>query len=592
MPPFTTRPVIMGTHGVVAAGHYLAAEAGLRMLRLGGNAIDAGVAAGFALAALKPQDNGIAGESPILIHAAECGRVFAINGNGTASGEATIERFRELGVDLVPGDGFLPAVVPAMVDAYITALAMFGTMPLAEVIAPALEVARCGFPVYPHLQAAIESNLPRWQERYPSTLAIFAPGGKAPAVGDILVQSDWADTFALLVEAERKAARQGRTAALRAARDVFYRGEIASEIVRFARSTEVMDASGRAHAALLSQDDFAAYSARVEKAVSADYRGLTVHKCNTWCQGPVFLQQLRLLEGFDLAAMGHNTPDYIHTVIECAKLAFADREACYGDPQFVHVPLDRLLSRQYADERRRLVDARKASLDDRPGDCRAGMTPSLSRGMPADPRGHADTAAWPIMDCGDTTQLDAVDRWGNMISITPSGGWFSASPVIPGLGFPLGTRGQMFLLDPAHPNSLQPGKRPRSTLTPSLVTKDGRPFMVFGTPGGDCQDQWTLQFFLNYVDHRMDLQEAIDAPSFHSMHFRNSFYPREVRPGVMAVEGRIPESVRSELERRGHTVEAIGDWVNGQVLAVRFDPDTGLISGAASPRGPSYAIGW
>jgi gamma-glutamyltranspeptidase/glutathione hydrolase len=582
MSQLTTRPVIMGTHGVVAAGHYLAAQAGLRMLEEGGNAIDAGIAAGFALALLKPQENGIAGECPILIYSADRGRVFAINGNGTAPQEATIERFRGMGIDLIPGDGFLPAVVPAMVDAYLTALAVFGTMPLSEVMAPALEMARDGFPVYPALHDSIAGNLARWQERYPSSLVAFAPAGKAPAVGALLVQRDWAAALALLVAAERKAARSGRMAALRAARDVFYRGEIAREIVRFARGSEVMDASGRAHAALLSEKDFAAHSARVEHSVTAKYRGLTVHKCNTWCQGPVFLQQLSLLEGFDLTAMGHNSADYIHTVIECAKLAFADREAYYGDPQFVDVPFDRLLSKQYGDERRRLVDPRQASLEDRPG----GGPPSRPKSPPPLPK------AWPIMDRGDTTQLDAVDRFGNMISATPSGGWFSASPIIPGLGFPLGTRGQMFMLDPAHPNSLQPGKRPRSTLTPSLVTKDGRPCMVFGTPGGDCQDQWTLQLFLNHVDFGMNLQQAIDAPTFHTMHFRNSFYPREMRPGVMAVEGRISEPVRAELERRGHTVEVAGDWVNGQALAISFDPDTGLISGAASPRGPSYAIGW
>jgi gamma-glutamyltranspeptidase/glutathione hydrolase len=558
------------------------------MLEEGGNAIDAGVAAGFALAVLKPQDNGIAGEAPILVYAAECQRPFAVNGNGAAPREATIERFRETGIDLIPGDGFLPAVVPAMVDAYVTALAMFGTMPLSEVMAPALALAREGFPVYPELQRSIEGSLPRWKERYPSTIPVFAPGGKPPAVGQLLAQPDWVAAMGTLVEAERKAARGGRMAGLRAARDVFYRGEIGREIVRFARAAEVMDASGKAHRALLSEEDFATYSARVERSVSVDYRGLAVHKCNTWCQGPVFLQQLALLEGFDLAAMGHNTSDYIHTVIECAKLAFADREAYYGDPQFVEVPLERLLSDQYAEERRRHVDPKRASLEDRPG----GGTPAVGRGFHAPPPTAADLPAWPIMDCGDTTQLDAVDRWGNMISITPSGGWFTASPVIPGLGFPLGTRGQMFMLDPAHPNSLQPGKRPRSTLTPSLVTKDGRPWMVFGTPGGDCQDQWTLQFLVNYVDFGMDLQEAIDAPTFHTMHFRNSFYPRQVRPGVMAVEGRIPESVRRELEARGHTVEAVGDWANGQVVAVRFDAETGLISGAASPRGVAYCVGW
>ena len=582
--PFTTRPVIMGTHGVVAAGHYLAAQAGLRMLEAGGSAIDAGVAAGFALAVLKPQDNGIAGEAPLLLYSADGGQAFAVNGNGTAPQAATIARMRRLGVkEWIPGDGFLPAVVPAMVDAYLTALAVFGTKSLEEVIAPALELARYGFPVYPELHNSIVANLPRWKERYPSTLPVFAPRGKAPNIGDLLMQRDWADTFALLVQAERRATRRGRVAALRAARDVFYRGEIARHVVEFARATEVMDASGKAHSSLLTSEDFAAYSARVESTVATDYRGLTVHKCNTWCQGPVFLQQLNLLEGFDLAAMGQNSADHIHTVIECAKLAFADREAYYGDPQFVDVPLRRLLSKPYADQRRKLMDPKRASLEDRPG------TGAASKLRPNPP----DTAAdWPITHTGDTTQLDVVDRYGNMISITPSGGWFSASPVIPGLGFPLGTRGQMFLLDPAHPNSLQPGKRPRSTLTPSLVTKEGAPYMVFGTPGGDCQDQWTLQFLLNHVDFGMNLQEAIDAPSFHSMHFRNSFYPRGERPGVMAVEGRIPESVRAELEARGHTVEVRGDWVNGQVVAVRFDPDTGLISGAASPRGVSYCVGW
>ena len=580
---FTTRPVIMGTHGVVAAGHYLAAQAGLRMLELGGNAIDAGVAAGFALAVVKPQDNGIAGEAPILLYSADRGGAFAVNGNGAAPRAATIARMKRLGIrDWIPGDGFLPAVVPAMLDSYVTALAVFGTMTLADVLAPALELAGGGFPVYPALHDSIAANLPRWRQHYPSTLAVFAPSGKAPRVGDLLRQPDWAEAMSLLVEAERHAERRGRVAALRAARDVFYKGDLARGIVRFSRETEVLDASGHPHSGLLTEKDFAAYTARVEPTVTTDYRGLTVHKCNPWCQGPVFLQQLNLLEGFDLGAMAHNGPDYIHTVIECAKLAFADREAYYGDPQFVRVPLNRLLSKRYADQRRKLVDPECASWEDRPG----GGAPTRPRPAPEAP------ANWPVHDRGDTTQLDVVDRYGNMISITPSGGWFTASPVVPGLGFPLGTRGQMFFLDPAHPNSLQPGKHPRSTLTPSMVTKDGRPYMVFGTPGGDCQDQWTLQFFLNYVDFGMDLQAAVDAPTFHSMHFRNSFYPRDERPGVMALEGRIPPAVRADLEARGHQVEVTGDWANGQVVAVRFDAEAGLISGAASPRGVSYCVGW
>jgi gamma-glutamyltranspeptidase/glutathione hydrolase len=582
MAGFTTRPVIMGTNGVVAAGHYLAAEAGLRMLGAGGNAIDAGVAAGLALAVLQPHQNGIGGEAPMLVYAADRGRAFAVNGHGVAPGEATIERFREMGIDLVPGDGFLPAVVPAAADAYVTALAVFGTMTLEEVSSPALELAGDGFPMYPDLRGAIEGNLPTWRKRYASSVKVFAPGGRAPGVGEVFAQPDWADAMGLMVEAERRAARRGREAALRAARDVFYRGEIAREIVRFCRATEVLDGSGKAHAGLLSEEDFASYRARVEDTVSVEYRGLTVHKCNTWCQGPVFLQQLTLLEGFDLAAMGHNAPDYIHTVVEAAKLAFADREVYYGDPEFVRVPLKRLLSKAYADRRRRLI-GRSASLDDRPG-----------RGAPSRhaPAGAAEREEWPGLHASDTTQLDVVDRFGNMISITPSGGWFSSSPVVPGLGFPLGTRGQMFWLDPEHPNGLEPRKRPRTTLTPSLVTLEGRPWMVFGTPGGDMQDQWTLQFFLNHVDFGMGLQEAIDAPTFHSAHFPSSFYPRQARPGVVTVEGRIPEEVRRELEARGHRVEVTGDWANGMVLAVKFDGDSGVIAGAASPRGTSYALGW
>jgi gamma-glutamyltranspeptidase/glutathione hydrolase len=367
MAQFTTRPVIMGTRGVVAAGHYLAAEAGLRMLEQGGNAIDAGVAMGFALAVLKPQANGIAGEAPILIYAADRRRAFAINGHGVAPRAATIERFREMGIDLIPGDGFLPAVVPAAVDSYVTALAVFGTMALEEVLAPALELAADGFPMYARLRAAIEANLAKWRQHYPSSVEAFAPGGRAPEAGEVLAQPDWAATFGLLVEAERRGARGGRVAALRAARDAFYRGEIAQEIVRFAGATEVMDASGKAHAGLLTEDDFASYSAQVEEPISSEYRGLTVHKCNTWCQGAVFLQQLNLLEGFDLAAMGQNSPEYIHTVIEAAKLAFADREAYYGDPAFVEVPLGRLLSKEYAGERRGLIDPGRASMEDRPG---------------------------------------------------------------------------------------------------------------------------------------------------------------------------------------------------------------------------------
>ncbi|MBN1458835.1 MAG: gamma-glutamyltransferase family protein [Armatimonadetes bacterium] len=580
---FTTRPVIMGTHGCVAAGHYLAARVGLRTMESGGNAIDAGVAMTFALALLMPDKLGVAGESPILIYSTDRGEVFAINGQGFAPAAASVERMRELGItDVIPGDGFLSATVPSTVDNCITALGVFGTLPLEEVLAPALEMAEQGFPMYEALHGAIEKDLPKWQEHYPSTVDVWAPGGRVPETGELVKNPDWAAALSTLVEAARGAAHRGRTAALRAARDVFYKGDIARELVRYSRQNSVLDESGEAHVGLLTEDDFAAFQARVEPAIAADYRGLTVHKCNTWCQGAVFLQQLKLLEGYDLGAMEHNGADYLHTLIECAKLAFADRNAHYGDPDFVEVPLDRLLSEDYAAQRRELVDPERASMEERPGD----VPPGRKR-EPARPEGD-----WPLMHIGDTTRCCAVDRAGNMISVTPSGGWFMSSPIVPGLGFPLGTRGQMFELNPAHPNSLQPRKRPRSTLTPSLVTKDEKPWMVFGTPGGDGQDQWTLQFFLNYVDFGMNLQEAIDQPTFLCEHFRGSFYPRRANPGRVTVEGRIREEVRAALEARGHTVNVREDWVHGQVEGIRYDAESGLISAASSPRGVSYAMGW
>jgi gamma-glutamyltranspeptidase/glutathione hydrolase len=339
---------------------------------------------------------------------------------------------------------------------------------------------------------------------------------------------------------------------------------------------------------LLAYEDMAEWHAAVEAPVTFNYRGLDVHKCSSWTQGPVFLQQLAILEGFDLKALGHNSADYLHTWIECAKLAFADREAYYGDPLFDAVPFDVLLSKEYAARRRDLIGA-EASRELRPGDVGRGMPTYATLDVAGDNRRALNGAA----HVGDTTHLDAVDREGNMVAATPSGGWFQSSPVIAGLGFPLGTRGQMFYLNPKRPNALAPRKRPRATLTPSLVTQDGEPFMVFGTPGGDSQDQWTLQFFLNYVDFGMDIQEALDAPTVHSAHFPSSFYPREAYPGRVVVEGRIPQEVIAELERRGHEVVVTGDWVNGKVMGIRYDQARGLILGGVSPRGNiGYTLGW
>jgi len=579
MVKFTTRPVIMGAHGVVATGHYLASIAGLQMLQQGGNAIDAGVAAGFALAVLEPQANGIAGEAPILIYSADQRRVFAINGQGTAPRAATIEWFKDHRIDIIPGDGLLPATVPAAFDAWITALAHFGTMSLEQVIRPAIELAEEGFPMYDHLRGSIIRNAKRFTEQWPSSAKIYLPGGKVPEVGEPFVQRNWAQTFKRVVEAERRQRSRGRRVALQAARDFFYRGEIVKRIAEFAQETEVLDATGKYNRGLLTLEDLAEYRTKIEEPVSTNYRSYEVYKCGPWTQGPVLLQQLNLLEGFNLAKMGHNSPDYIHTVIEAAKLAFADREKYYADPDFVSVPLDRLLSKGYAAERRKLIDPDRASLELRPGD--AGPIPFKG------PRGN------PKVYVGDTTKVDVIDRYGNMISATPSGAWISSSPVIEGLGFPLGTRGQMFYLDPHHAEALMPGKRPSTTLTPSLVLKDGAPFMAFGSPGGDCQDQWALQFFLNFVDFGMNLQEAIDAPTFHSLHFPSSFYPHDAHPGRLVVEGRIPEDVRAALREKGHEVMVSGEWSQSHVLAVMFDQRRSVIFGAASPRiDVYYAVGW
>jgi gamma-glutamyltranspeptidase/glutathione hydrolase len=361
-----------------------------------------------------------------------------------------------------------------------------------------------------------------------------------------------------------------------AAREYFYSGPIATRIVKFASHTPVVDASDEPHTCLLDVNDLSDYRTRIEKAVSVEFRGLRIHKCGPWSQGPVFLQQLRLLEGYDLHRMGHNSADYIHLITEASKLAFADREKFYGDPLFTYVPMGALLSKEYARKRRKLINMKKASLKTTPGTIDTPHNRSL----------NSTTLR------GDTTHLDVADAEGNMVSVTPSGGWIWSSPVVEGLGFPLGTRGQMFSLDKSHPNCLAPRKRPRTTLSPTLVTIDNQPLMVFGTPGGDQQDQWTLQFFLNFVEFGMNLQASIDAPTFHHFHFPSSFYPHEAHPGSLHLEGRIPSEVRRQLKRRGHRIVLEDDWVNGRVTAIHFSKHEGVINAAASSRYQTpYAMG-
>ena len=438
--------------------------------------------------------------------------------------------------------------------------------------------------MYPFLQGILGMLETRFREEWPTSADLYLP---VKRIGERQRNPALSELLGELVHAERGAG--SREAGIRAARNAFYRGRPAEQIEKFL-ATPVRDASGRAHPGLLSAQDLAGYAGRIEEPVSASYRGSEVWKCPPWTQGPVFLQQLSLLEGFDLAAMGHNSVDALHTLLECAKLAYADRDACYGDPLFADVPLQELLSERYAEKRRAQIDPTHASLELRPG------LGKLPQGWPLFAEGNPPTIEPQAMAAeqersrvasgrADTTHLDAADRWGNLVSATPSGGWIPSSPVIPELGFPIGTRGQMFSLDPAHPNSLAPGKRPRATLTPSLARfPDGRR-VAFGTPGGDGQDQWTLQFFLNTVDFGVtDLQAAIDAPTVHTRHMIESFYPRLFRPGLSIAEERIPNAAIRELTRRGHRMWRSGPWDHGRVLAVARHPKTGLCEAAASPR--------
>lgn len=566
----------MGTNGLVTSTHYLATIEGLQVLREGGNVVDAGATMWFCLTLLKPHLVGPAGEVPILLYLNDDEQVIAVNGQGPAPMAATIDWFKEHDYPMIPEDGFTPACVPGAFDAWMMTLEEYGTMSLTRIIEPAIKIATEGFPMYPTLANFLNSLQEKYLNEWITTASIYTPYGKAPKVGEIQRNPDWAKTFTSLLEEYGNTS--GRSSGFDAARKYFYDGPIAKKIIGYMNTLRCKDVYGKEHHGLMTLEDMSGYSANFEKSVSADYGGLTIHKCGPWTQGPVLLQQLRILEGYDLKSMGHNSVDYIHTLMETAKLAFADREQYYADPDFEEVPLEWLLSREYAAERRKLIDSNKASMLHRPG----GVKPQLLE----------ESGQKPWFE-GDTVHLEAVDKEGNMLSATPSGGWIRTSPLIPDLGFPMGTRGQFFHLDPNHVEALKPGKKPSTTLTPSLVTEDGAPYMVFGTPGGDKQDQWTLQFFLNCFEFGMNVQEALDAPTAHTSHFSASFWPHSVRPGEVSLEPRIPSEVVTGLKSKGHKVVISKPWSHGRCLAIRYDHKTGLMSGGASPRtGEPYALGW
>jgi len=606
---FTTRPQLAGTFGMVASTHWLASAAGMAVLEKGGNAFDAAVATGLVLQVVEPHLNGPAGEVPVIGFDAAGGQTFVLDGQGTAPAAATIDEFERLGLDLVPGTGLLAACVPAAFGTWMLLLQQYGTMPLREVMEYAIGYAEHGYPMLPTASQAIAAVADTFRAHWPGSAEVYLADGP-PGPGAKFANPALAAVYRrILSEAEQAGA--ARDVQIEAARRAFYEGFVAETIATYLETAAVMDVTGVPHRSLLSADDLAGWHASVEQPVTLDFRGLTVCKTGPWGQGPVFLQQLALLDGLGIEDMQPGSSELIHTVTEAGKLAFADREAWYGDPRHSAVPLPELLSAGYAAARRTLVGEKSSGelLPGTPG----GASPRLpgfamavfgdgfdaadrrvsangaGTGEPTVAAGPPGVAA-PELGPGDTCHLDVADRFGNLVSATPSGGWLQSSPVVPGLGFCLGTRGQMFVLTPGLASSLAPGRRPRTTLSPGLALKDGKPYLAFGTPGGDQQDQWTLGFFLNHVVYGMNLQEAIDAPAFHTDHFPSSFYPRGSVPRSLAVEDRVGEHVVAELRDRGHEVAVRPPWSLGRISAVsRSD---GFLYAGANPRGmQGYAAG-
>ncbi|MFI8347220.1 gamma-glutamyltransferase family protein [Streptomyces sp. NPDC085596] len=596
---FTTRPTLQGTFGMVSSTHWLASQSAMAVLEDGGNAFDAAVAGAFVLHVVEPHLNGPAGEVPILLAPAD-GEVRVLCGQGVAPAGATVAHYRGLGLDLVPATGPLAAAVPGAFDAWLLLLRDHGTKPLDEVLKYAIGYAEHGHPPVENVTATVERMRELFETEWAGSAEVYLPGGHAPRPGELLRNPALAATWKrLLAETSGAGDREAR---IDAARAVWRTGFIAEALLRQSRRP-TLDSTGTHHTGTLTEADLADWTATYEAPATYDWNGWTLCKAGPWSQGPALLQQLALLPA-DLPAYG--SADYVHLLTEGCKLAMADREAWYGDA--AEVPLTELLSQEYNTARRDLIGD-DASWELRPGSP-GGRTPCLPKqvharvplgamgvgeptvAVPGEPRVSADGTTR-----GDTCHLDVVDRWGNMIAATPSGGWLQSNPVVPELGFPLGTRLQMTWLEDGLPNTLMPGRRPRTTLSPSLALRDGVPVLAFGTPGGDQQDQWQTHFFLAAalrapVRGGLDLQGAIDAPNWHNDGFPSSFYPRGQQPGSVTVESRMPEEVVAELRRRGHDVTVGPAWSEGRVCAVARDPATGVLSAAANPRGmQGYAVG-
>jgi len=596
MSAFTTRPEILGRFGVVTSTHWIASGVGMKMLEQGGNAFDAAVATGLVLQVLEPHLNGPGGDMPAILYSAAKGKVEVICAQAPTPAGATIDHYRGEGLEVIPGDGLLATVIPGAWDGWMLMLRDYGRLSLRDVLEPAIFYAEKGHPVLPRVAATIAGLGDFFAKEWPTSHATWLPGGSAPAPWANVTNPALAATWTrILSEAESK---QGREAQIDAARDAFYRGFVAEGIAAYLAKAEVMDASGQRHKAVLSADDLAGYAAHVEAPLTYDYHGWTVAKCGPWTQGPVFLQTLALLKGFDLSAMDPMGADFIHHVVEAKKLAYADREVYYGDPDFAQVPLDVLLSDDYNAARAKLIGA-KASLDLRPGTV-PGFEDQLTRTMDllgrlsrTDQAVYEPTMAHLSEKKGDTVHIDVIDAEGNMVAITPSGGWLQSSPTIPGLGFCLNSRAQMFWLEPGLPTSLEPGKRPRTTLSPAMVLKDGAPFLAIGTPGGDHQDQQIMNVLLRVLAFGQPLQAAIEAPRINSSHFHGSFAIKKAEPGALEIEDRVPQAVRDGLAARGHKLDVLGPFgVSTGIVAAGVVPETGTLRGAADVRRERYAFGW
>lgn len=594
MSNFTTRPEILGTFGVVTSTHWMASAVGMSMLEKGGNAFDAAVATGFALQILEPHLNGPGGDLPALLYSSKHDRVDVICAQGTAPAGATCEHYRAEGLELIPGDGLLATVIPGAFDGWMLMLRDYGTLSLRTVLEPAIYYATNGHPLLPRVSETIAQLGGFFETHWPTSFATWMPHGVAPAPYSNFANPVLGQTWSrLLKEAESV---PGREAQIQAARDVFYRGFIAESIDTWLRNAEVMDASGSRHKAVLNADDLANWQATVEQPQNYDYHGWTVSKTQSWGQGPVLLQSLALFNNIDLTGVDANSAEFVHLNVEAMKLSYADREVYYGDPNHSDVPMDRLLSDEYNTVRRQLIGD-QASHELRPGrlngfERQVDDTLALLEALSSTSDAVYEPTMAHLNDIGgDTVHVDVIDNQGNMVSVTPSGGWLQSSPTIPGLGFALNSRAQMFWLKEGLPTSLSPGRRPRTTLTPTIARHVDGARMAFGTPGGDQQDQWQLAFFLRYVHNNLNLQEVIDQPLFHTTHFPSSFYPRSRQPGHVMIESNMGEKTLNVLRAKGHELIVAEEWSVGRLTATKRDAD-GLLRAAATARlMQAYAIG-